>query len=126
MLARGTGRPRAAKASVTRAGKLPALAVTSEMRLGSLPDIPAIGEFVPGYEAVSWEGLGAPKDTPPSIIDRLNHEVSAWLADPKVKARLVAAGGAPTAMPPADFAKFIAAEIEKWGKVIRAIKLKLE
>ena len=113
-------------AGYVQAGKLRVLAVTSAMRLASLPDIPAIGEFVPGYEAVSWEGLGAPRGTPPSIIDRLNREVDTWLADPAVNARLVALGGAPTPMSPADFARFIAAETEKWGSVIRAIKLKLE
>ncbi len=109
-----------------RTGKLRALAVTSAKRSAALPEIPTIGEFVPGYEASGWYGIGAPKDTPAEIIDRLNNDINAALADPKMKARLAALGAVPMAMTPAEFGKFIAGETEKWGKVIRAANIKPE
>jgi tripartite-type tricarboxylate transporter receptor subunit TctC len=103
-----------------RAGKLRALAVTTAMRSETLPDIPTVGEFVPGYEASIWWGVGAPKDTPAGIIAKLNQEINAGLADPKIKARLAADfGGTVLAGSPADFGKLVAAEIEKWGKVVK-------
>ena len=109
-----------------RAGKLRALAVTTATRSEALPDIPTVGEFVPGYEASAWYGVGAPKNTPAEIVEKLNKEINAGLADPKIKARLADLGG--TALPgsPADFGKLIADETEKWGKVIRAANIKAE
>ena len=107
-----------------RAGKLRALAVTSAMRSEALPDIPTVGEFVPGYEASGWNGIGAPKSTPTEIIDKLNKEINAGVADPKMKARLADLGGSVFAGSPAEFGKLIADETEKWGKVIRAAHIK--
>ena len=109
-----------------RAGKLRALAVTTAARSEALPDIPTVGEFVPGYEASLWYGLGAPKATPAEIVDKLNKEVNAALADPLMKARIVDLGGDVLALSPADFGKLIADETEKWGKVIRALNIKAE
>jgi hypothetical protein len=103
-----------------RAGKLRALAVTSATRWAALPDIPAVDEFVPGYEANGWFGVGAPKNTRTEIIDTLNREINAGLADPTMKARIADLGGSSMPMTPTDFGKFIADETEKWGKVIRA------
>jgi tripartite-type tricarboxylate transporter receptor subunit TctC len=91
-----------------------------------LPDIPTLGEFVPGYEASGWYGVGAPKNTPLQIIDKLNRGVNAALADPKMKARLADIEGTPLPGSPADFGKLIADETEKWGKVIRAANIKPE
>ena len=108
-----------------RAGKLRALAVTTARRVEALPDIPTVDEFVPGYEASGWIGFGAPKNTPPEIIEKLSREISAGVADPKMKARLTDLGGVPMAMTPAEFGKLIADETEKWGKVIRAANIKL-
>src|SRR6516164_9676702 len=102
-----------------RAGKLRALAVTTATRSEELPDVPTVGEFVPGYEASSWYGLGAPKATPAEIVDKLNTEVNAALADPKMKARLADLGGTPLLGSPADFGKLIAEETEKWAKVVK-------
>ena len=102
-----------------RTGKLRALAVTIERRLDELPDIPAVAEFVPGYEASNWYGLGAPKATPAEIVDKLNKEINAGLADPKMKARFADLGGTPLLGSPADFDKLIADETEKWGKVVK-------
>jgi tripartite-type tricarboxylate transporter receptor subunit TctC len=109
-----------------RAGKLRPLAVTTATRSEALPDIPTVGEFVPGYEAIVTDGIGAPKNTPPEIIDRLNKEINAGLADPAMKARLASLGV--TAFPgsPADFGKIIAEETEKWAKVVKFAGLKLE
>ena len=107
-----------------RAGKLRALAVTTATRSEALPDIPTVGDFVPGYEASAWYGVGAPKNTPAEIIDKLNKEINAALADPKMKARLADLGGTVLAGSPADFGKLIADETEKWGKVIRAANIK--
>jgi tripartite-type tricarboxylate transporter receptor subunit TctC len=109
-----------------RAGKLRALAVTTAARSPALPDVPILADFVPGYEASSVYGLGAPKDTPAEIIDRLNKEISAGLADPKIEMRLAALGGTPLPGSPADFAKLIAGETEKWGKVVRFSGAKAE
>ena len=99
-----------------RAGKLRALAVTTATRSEALPDIPTVGDFVPGYEASLWYGVGAPKNTPAEIVDKLNKEINAGLADPKMKARLADLGGAPMPMTPAEFGKFIADETEKWAQ----------
>jgi tripartite-type tricarboxylate transporter receptor subunit TctC len=109
-----------------RAGKLRALAVTTAARSEALPDIPTVGQFVAGYEASVWQGLGAPKNTPADIVAKLNKETNAALADPKMKARLLDLGGTPMPMTPADFGKFIAEETEKWGKVIRTANIKTE
>ena len=109
-----------------RAGKLRALAVTTATRSEALPDIPTVGEFVPGYEASAWFGVGAPKNTPAEIVDKLNKEINAGLADPKIKARLADLGGTVLAGSPADFGKLIADETEKWAKVIRAANIKAE
>ena len=109
-----------------RTGQLRALAVTSAARSPTLPDIPTVGEFVPGYEASGWEGIGAPKNTPPGIIDKLNKEVNAVLADAKMKADLANLGDVATPMSPADFGKFVIEEAEKWSKVIRAANIKPE
>jgi tripartite-type tricarboxylate transporter receptor subunit TctC len=109
-----------------RSGKLRALGVTTAMRSQALPDIPTVGEFVPGYEASLWFGIGSPKNTPAEIIDKLNREIDAALADPKFKARLVGLGFEPMSMAPAEFGKFIAEETEKWGKVIRSAGIKAE
>jgi tripartite-type tricarboxylate transporter receptor subunit TctC len=109
-----------------RAGKLRALAVTIERRLDELPDIPAVAEFVPGYEASNRYGLGAPKATPAVIVDKLNKEINAALADPKMKARLADLGGTPLLGSPADFGKLIAEETEKWGKVVKFSGAKMD
>ena len=108
------------------AGKLRPLGVTTATRLEALPDIPTVSEYVPGYEASGYQDIGAPKDTPPEIIDRLNREINAALADPKFKARLIELGTLVHASSPADFAKLIADDTEKWGKVIRALNIKAE
>jgi tripartite-type tricarboxylate transporter receptor subunit TctC len=109
-----------------RAGKLRPLAVTTATRLEVLPDIPTVGDFVPGYEASGWYGIGAPKNTPAEIVDRLHAEINAALADPKMKARFADLGGTVLPGSPADFVKLIAEETEKWGKVIRAANIKAE
>jgi tripartite-type tricarboxylate transporter receptor subunit TctC len=102
-----------------RAGKLRALAVTTMSRSEALPDIPIMSDFVPGYEASLFLGIGAPKNTPAEIVAKLNTEVNAALADPKIKARLADVGNAPLALSPADFGKLLADETEKWGKVVK-------
>ena len=109
-----------------RAGKLRALAVTSATRQEVLPDIPTVGEFLPGYEATAWFGIGVPKNTPSAIVDKLNQEINAGLADTKVKARLVDLGGVPMTMTPDEFRKFIADETEKWAKVVKFANIKPE
>jgi tripartite-type tricarboxylate transporter receptor subunit TctC len=118
--------PIASSIEYIKAGKLRALAVTAATRSAALPDIPAVGEFVPGYEASAWYGIGAPRNTPAEIIDMLNKEISAALADPKMKARLADMGVTPLVLSPADFSKLIAEETEKWAKVIRAANIKAE
>ena len=109
-----------------RTGQLRGLAVTTASRAEVLPDVPTVGDFVPGYEASQWYGLGAPRRTPVAVIDNLNKEINAALADPTMKARLADLGGTPLPSSSADFGKFIAAETEKWGKVIRAANIKAE
>ena len=107
-----------------RNGQMRALAVTTEKRLEVLPDVPAMAEFLPGYEASGWYGIAAPKDTPPDIVEKLNAAINAGLADAKVKARLADLGSLVYAGSPADFWKFVAGEIDKWAKVIRTAGLK--
>jgi tripartite-type tricarboxylate transporter receptor subunit TctC len=102
-----------------KAGQLRALAVTTTSRAAALPDLPTMGDFVPGYEASQWYGLVAPKDTPASIVERLNHEVNAALATPGMKTRLADLGGAPLAGTPAEFGDLIVKDTEKWGKVVK-------
>ena len=109
-----------------RAGKLRALAVTTATRADALPDLPTVGDFVPGYEVSLWIGLGAPKNTPTEIVDRLNKEINAGLADPKARARLADAGGTPLALSSAEFGKLIAEETEKWAKVVKFAGLKAD
>jgi tripartite-type tricarboxylate transporter receptor subunit TctC len=109
-----------------RSGQLRALAVTSAKRQAVLPEVPAMAEFLPGYEALGWYGIVVPKATPPEIVGKLNAEINAALADAKMMARLTELGCAVFAGSPADFGKFIAAETEKWAKVIRAAGLKPE
>ena len=109
-----------------RAGELRALAVTSAKRSAALPDIPAIAETVPGYDATGWFGLGAPKGTPQPIIERLAKEVAAGLADPGMKAKFAELGAEPMPMSPAELGKLIADDTEKWAKVIRSANIKME
>ena len=107
-----------------RAGRLRALAVTTATRSDALPDIPTVGEFLPGYEASAWYGVGAPRNTPAEIIEKLNREINSALADPRMKVRLAELGGTILAGSSDDFGKIIADETEKWGKVIRAANIK--
>jgi tripartite-type tricarboxylate transporter receptor subunit TctC len=109
-----------------RAGRLRALAVTTTRRSEALPDIPTVAEFVPGYEASSWYSVGAPKATPAEIVEKLNKEINAALADPKLKAKLADLGGDVLVLSTSDFGKLIADETEKWGNVIRALNIKAE
>jgi tripartite-type tricarboxylate transporter receptor subunit TctC len=108
-----------------RNGKLRALAVTSAERSDALPGVPAVAEFVPGFEASIWHGIGAPKQTPAPIIEKLNKEINLALADSKLKERFANLGGKPLGGSAADFSKLIASETEKWGKVIRTADIKL-
>ncbi len=117
--------PLSSSIEYVRGGKLRALAVTTAMRSEALPDIPTVGETVTGYEASGWFGVGAPRNTPVEIVDRLNREINAGLADPKLKAKLANLGSSAFAGSPADFGKLVAAETEKWGKVIRAAHIKI-
>jgi len=107
-----------------RSGRLRALAVTASTRSQVLPDIPTLGEFVPGYEATVWLGMGAPRNTPSEIIEKINKEINAALTDPKIKARIADLGYTPFVSSPAEFAQFIADETEKWGKVIKSAGIK--
>jgi tripartite-type tricarboxylate transporter receptor subunit TctC len=107
-------------------GKLRALAVTSAARAELLPELPTVGDFVPGYETTQWYGMGAPAKTPTEIVSKLNREINAAIADPAMKARLAAIGGEPLPGPPADFGKLISEETEKWAKVVRSAGLKAE
>src|SRR5262245_31330640 len=109
-----------------KAGQLRALAVTSATRAEVLPDVPTVGEFAPGYDSTGWLGVGAPKKTPTDIIEKLNKEINAGLADPKIKARLADLGGTPLVGSPGDFGKFIADETEKWGKVVKFVGIKAD
>ena len=102
-----------------RSNELRALAVTSKAPLALFPNLPPIANFVPGYEAFAWQGLMAPKDTPPEIVNKLNTELNAALADPKVQKRLADLGGIPMPLTPADFGKLIVDETQKWDKVIK-------
>jgi tripartite-type tricarboxylate transporter receptor subunit TctC len=108
-----------------RAGKLRALAVTSTTRSDALPDVPTVGEFLPGFEESNWYGVGAPKATPVEIVDKLHKEINASIADSRLIARFIELGAEPMPMSPADFGRLIADETEKWGKVIRAANIKL-
>jgi tripartite-type tricarboxylate transporter receptor subunit TctC len=112
--------------SAIKGGKVRALAVTTAGRSEALPDVPTISESVPGFEANTWQGIGAPKDTPAEVVATLNKEINGALADGKIKARLAELGSVPMPMSPADFGRFIAEETEKWGKVIRAANIKAE
>jgi tripartite-type tricarboxylate transporter receptor subunit TctC len=107
-----------------RAGKLRALALTSTKRSDLLPDVPTVGEFVPRYEATSWQGVGAPKGTPTEIIDKLNREINAGLADPKLVSRIADLGSSAFANSPNEFGKFIAEDTERWGKVVKFAGIK--
>jgi tripartite-type tricarboxylate transporter receptor subunit TctC len=109
-----------------RSGMLRALAVTPATRSDVLPDIPTLAEIVPGYEASQWYGVGAPKDTPAEVIDKLNQEINAVAADPLINARLAGLGVDPMSMTSAEFGKFIADETENWGNVIRTLNIKAE
>ena len=107
-----------------RAGKLRALAVTTATRSPALPDVPSVGEFVPGYDASSWHGVYAPRNTPAEVVEKLNKEINAGLADPMLKERLAGLGGTVTPGTPADFGRFLAEETEKWAKVVKFAGLK--
>jgi tripartite-type tricarboxylate transporter receptor subunit TctC len=118
--------PTPASIEYVRAGRLRALGVTSTTRVEILPDLPPVAEFVPGYEASSWFGICAPRNTPAAIIDKLNREINAGLSDAKIKARFVDMGAATLPGSPTDFGKLIVDETEKWAKVIRAANIKPE
>jgi len=109
-----------------RAGKLRGLAVTGEMRADALPDLPPLGEFLPGYEATAWFGIGAPKATPADVVQRLNKEINAALADTTFKNRLIDLGGAPMPLSIAEFSHFIDTETGKWAKVVKFSGAKAE
>jgi tripartite-type tricarboxylate transporter receptor subunit TctC len=109
-----------------KAGKVRALAVTTARRAEALPDLPTVGEFVPGYEASLWWGIGVPKNTPVEIIDKLNKEINVGLADPKMKAQLAELGAEVLAGSPVDFGKLIVQDTEKWGKVVKFAGLKAD
>lgn len=109
-----------------KAGKLRPLAVTTATRSEVLPDIPTVGEFVPGYEATGWQGVGAPKGTPTDIIDTLNRQINAGLADPSMKVRLADLGYSVLAGSPGEFGKLIADDTDKWAKVIKFAGIKLD
>ena len=109
-----------------RAGKVRALAVTTRSRSPALPDVPTLREFLPGFEANAWIAIGAPKNTPAAIIDKLNSEINAGLADPKIAARLTDLGGTALMVSPADLDKLVVEETDKWGKLIRAANIKAQ
>jgi tripartite-type tricarboxylate transporter receptor subunit TctC len=109
-----------------RTGKLRALAVTTATRSDALPQVSTVSDFVPGFEATLWTGIGAPKNTPADIVDKLNREINAGLADPTIKARLADLGGTPLVGSPADFGKLIADETEKWAKVVKFVGIKAD
>jgi tripartite-type tricarboxylate transporter receptor subunit TctC len=108
-----------------KAGNVRALAVTSPGRLDALPDVPPLAQFLPGYEAAGWSGLVAPKATPAEIVDKLHREASAALADPRIKQRVIDMGGTVPGGTRAEFARFIAEETEKWGKVAKFANVKV-
>jgi tripartite-type tricarboxylate transporter receptor subunit TctC len=109
-----------------RDGKLRALAVTSTARVDALPGIPSMGEFVPGYEAVGWYGIAAPRTTRAEVIGKLNEEINAIVADPKTRAQLVELGVSPASMTPSEFGQFITDQTEKWAKVVKVTGIKPE
>jgi len=109
-----------------KTGKLRALAVTTAVRSEALADLPTVAEFLPGFEASAWYGIGAPKAVPVEIVEKLNKEINSGLADPKISARFADLGGTALAGSPADFSKLITAETKKWGEVIRAANIKAE
>ena len=111
---------------LVRAGKLRALAVTTATRVEALPEVPTVAEFVPGFEASTWQGLGAPKSTPDAVIDKLNREINAGLADARIKSRIAETGASPFVGSPADFGAFMTAEAEKWAKVVKLANIKAE
>ena len=116
----------AASLEYFRAGRLRALAVTTTTRSQLLPDVPAVAEFFPGYEASGWYGVGVPKKTPTEIVEKLNREINAAVAAPKLRARFADLGVEPMSMTPAEFEKFIAVETEKWGKVVKLAGIKVD
>jgi len=118
--------PLSSSIEYVKAGKLRGLAVTSAMRSKVLPEIPTVGEFVRGYVATGWFGVCAPRKTPAEIVDRLNQEINAGLADPKLRARFAELGATVFTGSPSDFAKHIADETEKWGKVVRTAELRAD
>ena len=118
--------PISARIEYVKAGKLRALGVTTATRAEALPDVPVIGDFVPGYEVSAWYGIGAPKNTPADIIGTLNKEINAGLTDPKMKARFADLGSSPFVDLPAAFGKFIADETEKWAKVVKFAGIKAD
>jgi len=107
-----------------RAGKVRALAVTTAARAAALPELPTVADTVAGFEASTWQGIGAPKNTPAEIVERLNREINAALVDPKITGASCRIGSVPRPMSPADFKNHIAAETDKWAKVIRAANIK--
>jgi tripartite-type tricarboxylate transporter receptor subunit TctC len=109
-----------------KAGKLRAVAVTAATRSDVLPDVPTVNSVVTGYEAATWFGIGAPKNIPSEVVDKLNKEINAALADPKIKTQLTDLGGTSLALSPGEFGKLIADDTDKWGKVIRAANIKPE
>lgn len=109
-----------------RGERLRALGVGNAMRVEALPDVPAVAEFLPGYEASGTQGLGAPRNTPVEIIDKLNREINAGLANPRIRARIADLGNTPLALSPSEYGNLLAEETEKWAKVIRAANIKLE
>ena len=109
-----------------KAGRLRALGVSTAARIDILPDLPTVGEFVPGYEATGTQGIGAPRNTPVEIIDTLNRAINAGLADPKLKARILDLGNELLALSPAEYRKLLAEETEKWGRVVRAAGLRAQ
>lgn len=112
--------------SLIQAGKIRAIGVSSTARVPKLPDVPPIAETVPGYTVIGWLGIGAPKGTPDGIVERLNRETNAVLNDPAIKAKMAEFGSEPFASTPAEFAKFIAEEADKWGKVVKAAGIKIQ
>ena len=116
----------AASLEYVRTGKLRALGVTTATRWDALPEVPPFDDFVPGYEASTWNGVAAPKGTPLEIVEKLNREINAALADPKIRARIADLGNVPMPMTRTEFGKLFADDTEKWGKVIRAANIRAE